>query len=168
MAYTTRTGALGSYDKGVIELDDDLRKYAFSNIFEVAGAAQPFERVAVVQNLEYTAEVVRSEGTSPWYAAPHDEFAIVMDGEIAFHFVKLEDDQVPGHEGGAIRLGAQPNGPPMGRVVARRGHQVLLPKGAAYQLSSASPSVAILQTADGPETVKRWSEICVLGGEKNQ
>ena len=54
-----------------------------------------------------------------------------------------------------------------GRVVARRGHQVLLPKGAAYQLSSANPSVAILQTADGPETVKRWSEICVLGGEAN-
>ncbi|HSG55218.1 MAG TPA: hypothetical protein VLA45_07160 [Paracoccaceae bacterium] len=163
MAYTTRTGALGSYDKGVIELDDDLRKYAFSNVFEVAGSAKPYERVAVVQNLEYTAEVVRAEGESPWYAAPHDEFAIVMDGEIAFHFVKLEDDQVPSHAGGAVRLGAKPNGPPMGRVVARRGHQVLLPKGAAYQLAASNPSVAILQTADGPETVKRWSEICVMG-----
>lgn len=165
MAYKTRTGALDGYDKGVIELDDDYRKYAFSNIFEVAGAAQPFERVAVVQNLEYTAEVVRAEGESPWYAAPHDEFAIVMDGEIAFHFVKLEDDQVPSHAGGAIRLGAKPNGPPMGKVTARRGHQVLLPKGAAYQLAAASPSVALLQTADGPETVKRWADICVMKGE---
>lgn len=165
MAYTTRTGALDSYEKGVIELDDDLRKYAFSNVFEVAGNARPYERVAVVQNLEYTAEVVRAEGESAWYAAPHDEFAIVMDGEIAFHFVKLEDDQVPGHEGGALRLGARPNGPPMGRVVARRGHQVLLPMGAAYQMAAANPSVAILQTADGPETVKRWSEICVMGAK---
>lgn len=165
MAYKTRTGALDGYDKGVIELDDDYRKYAFSNIFEVAGAAQPFERVAVVQNLEYTAEVVRAEGESSWYAAPHDEFAIVMDGEIAFHFVKLEDDQVPSHAGGAIRLGAKPNGPPMGKVTARRGHQVLLPKGAAYQLVAASPSVALLQTAEGPETVKRWADICVLKGE---
>jgi hypothetical protein len=51
----------------------------------------------------------------------------------------------------------------MGRVVARRGHQVLLPKGAAYQLTSARPSVAIIQTQDGPATVKRWSEICTLG-----
>src|SRR5688572_10735862 len=98
MVYRTRVGALGSYEKGLIELDDDLRKYAFSNIFEFAGAAMPFERIAVVQNLEYVAEVMRVEGESPWYAAPHDEFAIVMDGEVAFHFIKLDDDQVPGHE----------------------------------------------------------------------
>jgi hypothetical protein len=164
MAYITRTGSLASYDKGVIELDDDLRKYAFSNVFEVAGMSAPYERVAVVQNLEYVAEVVRAEGESPWYAAPHDEFAIVMDGEVTFRFVKLEPDQVPGHEGGAVRLGATPNGPPMGKVTARKGHQVLLPQGAAYQLSSAAPSVAIIQTVDGPETVKKWSEICMLKG----
>lgn len=168
MAYTTRTGALDSYRKGIIALDDDLRKYAFSNIFEVAGAAQPFERVAVVQNLEYVAEVVRSEGESPWFAAPHDEFAIVMDGEITFRFIKLADDQVPGHQGGAMRLGAVPNGPAMGTVTARRGHQVLLPQGAAYQLASASPAVAIIQTVEGPETVKRWAEICTLGKENGQ
>lgn len=162
MAYNTHIGSLDSYEKGTIELRDDLRKYAFSNVFEVAGAAQPFERVAVAQNLEYVAEVVRVEGDSPWYAAPHDEFAIVMDGEVTFNFVKLADDQVPGHSGGASRLGAEPNGPRMGRVVARRGHQVLLPKGAAYQLASPKPAVAILQTMDGPETVKRWSDICTL------
>ena len=162
MAYNTHIGSLESYTKGTIRLQDDLRKYAFSNVFEVAGAAQPFERVAVVQNLEYVAEVVRIEGDSPWYAAPHDEFAIVMDGEVTFYFVQLANDQVPGHEGGALRLGGVPNGPSMGRVTARRGHQVLLPKGAAYQLTSAKPAVAILQTRDGPETVKRWSEICTL------
>lgn len=167
MAYKTKIGSLDSYEKGVIELDDDLRKYAFSNIYEVAGASQPYERVAVVQNLEYVAEVVRAEGESPWYAAPHDEFAIVMDGEISFHFIKLEDEQLPSHEGGAIRLGARPNGPPMGRVTARRGHQVLLPKGAAYQLQAGSPAVALLQTAEGPETVKRWSQICALGLEES-
>jgi hypothetical protein len=51
----------------------------------------------------------------------------------------------------------------MGRVVARRGHQVLLPRGSAYQMSAASPAVAIMQTVDGPVTVKRWNEICALG-----
>lgn len=162
MVYRTQVGALDSYEKGLIELDDDLRKYAFSNIFEVAGASAPFERVAVVQNLEYVAEVMRVEGDSPWFAAPHDEFALVMDGEVIFNFVQLEEDQLPGHEGGAVRLGAKPNGPTMGRVTARRGHQVLLPKGAAYQLTSAQPAVAIIQTVDGPVTVKRWSEICTL------
>jgi hypothetical protein len=162
MAYKTHVGSLDSYEKGLIELDDDLRKYAFSNIFEVAGSAEPFERVAVVQNLEYVAEVIRIEGESPWFAAPHDEFAIVMDGEVTFNFIKLADDQVPSHEGGAVKLGAKPNGPAMGRVVARRGHQVLLPQGAAYQLTSSKPAVAILQTVEGPVTVKRWSEICTV------
>ena len=160
MAYKTHVGSLDSYEKGLIELDDDLRKYAFSNIFEVAGQSAPFERVAVVQNLEYVAEVMKVDGESPWFAAPHDEFALVMDGEVTFNFIKLEDDQVPGHEGGAVQLGARPNGPAMGRVTARRGHQVLLPKGAAYQLASNGPAVAIMQTVDGPVTVKRWSEIC--------
>lgn len=163
MAYKTHVGSLDAYEKGVIELKDDLRKYAFSNIFEVAGKSAPFERVAVVQNLEYVAEVVRIEGDSPWYAAPHDEFAIVMDGEVTFSFVKLADDQVPDHEGGAVQLGAEPNGARMGRVIARRGHQVLLPQGAAYRMSSTSPAVAIVQTVEGPVTVKRWSEICTLG-----
>ena len=162
MAYNTHIGSLDAYEKGTIELKDDLRKYAFSNVFEVAGAAAPFERVAVAQNLEYVAEAVRIEGESPWYAAPHDEFAIVMGGEVEFNFIKLADDQVPSHAGGAVQLGGQPNGPAMGRVTARRGHQVLLPKGAAYQLAAARPAVAILQTMDGPVTVKRWSEICTL------
>ena len=162
MAYNTQIGSLDSYEKGVIELKDDLRKYAFSNIFEVAGAAAPFERVAVVRNLEYVAEVIRVEGESPWYAAPHDEFVVVMGGEVTFNFIQLEADQVPDHAGGAVQLGARPNGPAMGRVVARRGHQVLLPKGAAYQLASPSPAVALIQTMGGPETVQRWSEICTL------
>ncbi|MBT2188336.1 hydroxyquinol 1,2-dioxygenase [Sphingobium nicotianae] len=162
MVYRTHVGTLDSYEKGLIELDDDLQKYAFSNIFEVAGAASPFERVAVVQNLDYVAEVMRVEGDSPWYAAPHDEFALVMDGEVSFNFIKLADGQRPSHEGGAVQLGAKPNGPAMGRVTARRGHQVLLPEGAAYQLVSSKPAVAIIQTVDGPVTIKRWSEICTL------
>jgi hypothetical protein len=162
VTYNTHIGSLDSYEKGVIELKDDLRKYAFSNIFEVAGAARPFERVAVAQNLEYVAEVMRVEGDGPWYAAPHDEFAIVMDGEVTFNFIKLDDGQVPSHDGGAVQLGAKPNGARMGRVVARRGHQVLLPKGSAYQLASPRPAVAIVQTVDGPVTVKRWNEICTL------
>jgi hypothetical protein len=162
MTYNTHIGSLDHFEKGTIELKDDLRKYAFSNVFEVAGKAAPFERVAVAQNLEYVAEAVRVEGESPWYAAPHDEFAIVMDGEVIFNFIKLADDQVPGHAGGAVQLGGVPNGPRMGRVVARRGHQVLLPHGAAYQMASATPAVAIIQTCDGPATVKRWSDICTL------
>jgi len=37
-----------------------------------------------------------------------------------------------------------------------------LPAGAAYQLTAKAPSVAVIQTLLGPETVERWSEICTL------
>ncbi|MDR2216412.1 MAG: hypothetical protein LBE59_11320 [Nevskiaceae bacterium] len=162
MSVKTHVGSLASYDKGSIKVNDDLRHYAFSNIFEVANNSKPYERVMVVSNLEYCAEVVRAEGTSPWYVAPHDEFAIVMDGEIEFTFYQVGDDQKPTHKAGAARLNGEPTGKRMGRVRARRGHEVLLPAGSAYQLSAAKPSVAIIQTSAGPESVERWSEICVL------
>jgi hypothetical protein len=162
MSFKTRVASLASYEKGTIELNDDLRHYAFSNIFEVCSKSRPYERVMVVSNLEYAAEAVRAEGTSPWYTAPHDEFAIVMDGEIEFTFFQLTDAEKPTHKAGAARLQADPKGKRMGRVLARRGHEVLLPKGAAYQLKAARPSVALIQTSAGPESVEKWSQICVL------
>src|SRR3569833_4730210 len=87
VAYKTHIGSLDSYEKGLIELDDDLRKYAFSNVFEVAGKAAPFERVAVVQNLQYVAEVVRIEGESPWFVASLVVFVVVLVGVVSFFFV---------------------------------------------------------------------------------
>ena len=35
MTFKTRLASLASYEMGTIELNDDLRHYAFSNIFEV-------------------------------------------------------------------------------------------------------------------------------------
>ena len=162
MSFQTRVASLSSYQKGTIELNDDLKHYAFSNIFEVCSKSRPYERVMVASNLEYAAEAVRAEGTSPWYTAPHDEFATVMDGEIEFTFFQLTAAEMPTHKAGAARLAAEPLGKRMGRVIARRGHQVLLPKGAAYQMQAARPSVALIQTSAGPESVEKWSEICVL------
>lgn len=162
MTYKTAIGSLNDYEMGTIDVNDDIRHYAFSNIFEVANQSKPFERVMVTTNLEYCVEVVRIEGESPWYTAPHDEFAIVMDGEVEFTFFKLEEDEKPAHEAGAVRMNAEPRGKRMGRVVARRGHEVLLPQGAAYQMTAGKPAVAIMQTLEGPESVQKWSEICVL------
>ena len=162
MSFVTKVASLASFDKGSIEVNDDLKHYAFSNIFEVASKSKPYERVMVASNLEYCAEAVRAEGTSPWYTAPHDEFAIVMDGEIEFTFFQLTDAEQPQHKAGAARLAADPKGKRMGRIIARRGHEVLLPKGSAYQFKAAKPSVAIIQTSAGPESVEKWSEICVL------
>lgn len=162
MSYLTKVASLASYEKGSIELNDDLKHYAFSNIFEVASKSRPYERVMVASNLEYCAEAVRAEGSSDWYTAPHDEFAIVMDGEIEFTFYQLTAAEQPSHAHGAVKLAGEPQGKRMGRIVARRGHEVLLPKGAAYRLKADKASVTLIQTAAGPESVEKWSEICVL------
>jgi hypothetical protein len=37
----------------------------------------------------------------------------------------------------------------------------LLPANAAYQLHADQPSVVLLQTIVGDDTVQRWAEICL-------
>jgi hypothetical protein len=38
---------------------------------------------------------------------------------------------------------------------------VLLPKGSAYRFSADAPSVILLQTILGDDTIQRWAEICL-------
>ena len=88
-------GSLEHYDKGGVQIiDDDPKRYAFSNVFEVAAKSKPYEKVAVGKNLKYVIEALRAEGTSPWFAAAHDEAALVMDGEIEVHYVKPDQPVV--------------------------------------------------------------------------
>jgi hypothetical protein len=154
-------GSLRNYQKGGVEvIDDDPRNYVFSNVFEVAETSQPYERVAVGKNFEYVIEAVRAEGTSPWYACAHDEFALVMDGRVEVRLMKPETPLLESGKSGAIRLAAAPPGRKMGRVVAGRGHMTLLPKGSAYQFHADQPSVLTIQTIQGDVTVERWAHIC--------
>lgn len=161
--YTTVFGSLDNYRKGgVAIIDDDPRNYVFSNLFEVAQRSQPYERVAVGKNFQYVIEAVRAEGTSPWFAAAHDEFALCMDGSVEVHLVKLADPGlVPAGQQGAIRLEDNPEGRKMGRIVLGRGHMALLPKGAAYRFHADRPGVLMIQTIEGPLTIQRWAEICL-------
>lgn len=157
----TRFGSLENYEKGGVQvINDDPRNYVFSNIFEVASRAQPYEKVAVGKNLKYVLEAVRAEGPSPWYSASHDEAAIVMDGEVEIRLVKLKQKLVAEDHEGTTMLEGNPQGAKMGYIVARRGHMALLPKGAAYQFHAAKPAVILLQTIQGDLTVEKWKEIC--------
>ena len=160
--YVTRFGSLERYDKGGVEvINDDARNYVFSNVFEVASRAKPYEKVAVGKNIEYVIEAIRAEGTSGWRAAGHDEFALVMDGEIEVRLLKLADPGiVPAGTQGSVTLPATPRGKKMGVVRARRGHMTLLPAGAAYQFHATRPGVILLQTLAGRDTVERWADIC--------
>lgn len=157
---TSRTffGSLDHYRKGGIELTQgDARHYVFSNVFEVAAGSAPYERVVVGKNLEYVVETVRAEGQSPWFACAHDEFVIAMDGPVRVDFVKL--DAAPGAADGAVL--AEPAGRKMGHVLLAKGHQSLLPAGAAYRFSADKACTLLVQSKLGALSVQKWAEICL-------
>jgi len=163
VSYRTQFGSIDSFDKGGVQIiDDDVKHYAFSNCFEIASRAKPYEKVVFGQNQIYVLEALRAEGDSPWYTCAHDEFALVMDGEVEVHLVKIGANQtVPDeNKNGAIRVEGEPQGKKMGWMKLRRGHQALLPKNTAYQFRSAKPGVVVLQTCKGDLSVERWAEIC--------
>ena len=161
--YQTRFGSLDAYEKGGVQnIDDNVRNYAFSNCYEIASKAAPYEKVVFGQNQIYVLETLRAEGDSPWFTCAHDEFALCMDGEVQIHLIKLGADQtVPDPEhNGAVRVDGEPRGQKMGWLAIKRGHQALLPKNSAYQFRSANPGVLVLQTCKGDLSVERWAEIC--------
>ena len=162
--FTTAFGSLAGYVKGDIEIiNDDVKSYAFSNVFDVAACSPPYEKVVVAKNRQYVIEALRAEGTSPWFSASHDEFALVMDGRVEIELVKLDFPGTvvsPGSEG-SVRLVGSPVGRNMGFMRLGRGHQALLPPGAAYRFSAkVGIGVIALQTILGPHSVQKWSAIC--------
>ena len=161
-SYVTKFGSLADYTKGAIDvIDDDPKHYAFSNMFEVASHAKPWEKVAVGKNMEYVIEVIRAEGTSGWRTCAHDEFPTCMDGEVIVELVKLDAPVVPADKGGSVGIDGEPVGRRMGHVVLGRGHMALLPANTAYRFAAAKPSVILLQTIKGDDTIERWAEICL-------
>jgi hypothetical protein len=86
-----------------------------------------------------------------------------MDGEIEVHLVKLDKALAAPGSQGAIQIEGMPEGRKMGRLILRRGHMGLLPKGSAYRFHADSPAAMMLQTVEGAVTVQRWAEICQTG-----
>ncbi|MCP5144897.1 MAG: hydroxyquinol 1,2-dioxygenase [Gammaproteobacteria bacterium] len=161
--YRTRFGSLNDYDKGRVEpINDDVRHYAFSNCFEIANNSKPYEKVVFGQNMQYVLEVLRAEGSSPWYTCAHDEFALCMDGEFEIHLVKLVPDATVQDKDkeGAVLVDGEPRGQNMGWMKLGRGHQGMLPAGCAYQFRSSKPAVIVLQTCKGDLSIERWADIC--------
>jgi hypothetical protein len=159
--YRTVFGSVDKYDKGTMEIiNDDPKHYVYSNVFEVVAKAKPYEKVAVAKNLEYVIEAIRAEGRSRWMTCAHDEFVLVMDGEVEVELCKLAGKGEAADQAGSVVVEGEPQGPRMGRIRLKRGHQALLPKGAAYRFTAARPSAMIQQTQKGDLTVEKWGEIC--------
>jgi hypothetical protein len=156
-------GSLDNYRKGSIEIiKGKPEHYAMSNVFEVASHAKPYEKTVVGKNLKYVIEALRAEGASPWFAAAHDEFAVALDGEIDVHFIMPSDGPlVDAKTEGTVRLDGEPVGKRMGYIRLRRGHQALLPAGAAYRFEAVKAGVVLVQTIIGQYSVEKWAEICI-------
>jgi hypothetical protein len=74
ITYETKFGSLNQFEKGRVEIiDDNVKNYAFSNCFDIASKAKPYEEVVFGVNQIYVMETIRAEGTSPWYTCAHDE-----------------------------------------------------------------------------------------------
>jgi hypothetical protein len=160
-SYHTVFGSLGNYEKGGVEvIDANPKHYVFSNVFEVASKSKPYEKVVVAKNLKFVLEVARIEGISPWYAASHDESALVMDGEVEVRLVKPDQPVVPEGKEGTVKLAGEPKGRSMGWIKAGRGHMTLLPKGSAYQFRGIKTGVMLVQSIAGDCTVEKWADIC--------
>lgn len=162
--FVTVFGSLASHVKGDIEIiNDDVKSYVFSNVFDVAACSERYEKVVVAKNRQYVIETLRAEGTSDWFSAAHDEFAIVMDGRVEIELVKLDFPGTvvrPGVEG-SVKLAGAPVGRNMGFMRLKRGHQALLPPRAAYRFRVTDGiGVILLQTILGPHSVQKWSQIC--------
>lgn len=163
MEYTTKFGSLEHYEKGGVQIiNDDAKHYAFSNCFEIANKSQPYEKVVFGLNQIYVLEVLRTEGTSPWYTCAHDEFALCMDKEVDIHLYKLDSSQQISdtEKNGAVVVRGEPQGQFMGWMRLKRGHQALLPANTAYQFRATDPGVIVLQTCKGECSVEKWADIC--------
>ena len=161
--YRTTFGSLDNHRKGDIEIiNDDPKVYTFSNVFEVASMSAPWEKVIVAKNLQYVIEAIRAEGTSGWQAADHDEFVVVMDGQVEVDLVKLDDPAgaVPPGTEGSVAIDGEPTGRKMALIRLGHGHQAILPRGAAYRFRAATPSCMIQQTMAGALSVEKWADIC--------
>jgi len=66
----------------------------------------------------------------------------------------------PANKEGTVAVKGEPKGKRMGTIRLKRGHQALLPKGAAYRFNAARTSAMIQQTIVGDLTVQKWGEIC--------
>ena len=163
--YTTVFGSLAHYEKGRVEIiQDKARHYAFSNIFEVASQAQPYEKTAVAKNLEYVVEVLRAEGRSDWFTAAHDEFAVVMDGHsraTSGQTRRRRTAVVSADTQGSVRLPGPPTGKKMG--LDETPTRTSGPAPSRVRPISLWPNSRVLfccKRCKGPLTLEKWADIC--------
>ena len=151
------SASMASYKKGGVDIVDpreNVKRYVYSNVYEVGARAKPYEKIAVAKNGQYVVECIAAEGVMPtWRLQPHDEFIVCLEGEVRVDFIAPRVElpagghhEVPGEE--------------MGYIIVREGNLCLLPKGMAYRFSANRRSLLLQQGKLSEATVLAWNEIC--------
>jgi len=151
------SASMAHYEKGGVDIVDPsetLKRYVYSNVYEVGARAKPYEKIAVAKNGLYVVECIVAEGIMPqWRLQSHDEFVLCLEGEVRVDFIEPRVE---------LPAGGHPevNGEEMGYILVREGNLCLLPKGVAYRFTASRRSLLLQQAKQSADTVFRWEEIC--------
>lgn len=151
------SASMTQYEKGGVDIVDPrehIKRYVYSNVYEIGARAQPYEKTAVAKNGPYVVECIVAEGVMPqWRLQPHDEFVLCLEGEVRIDFIAPRVELPSGGH-------AEVTGEEMGYILVREGNLCLLPKGMAYRFSAGKRSLLLQQAKQSADTVLAWDKIC--------
>lgn len=151
------SASMSHYEKGGVDLVDpqeSVKRYVYSNVYEVGARAKPYEKIAVAKNGPYVVECIAAEGVMPhWRLEAHDEFVLCLEGEVRIDFTEPRMELPVGNH-------SEVQGEEMGYLIVREGNLCLLPKGMAYRLSAGTRSLLLQQAKQSDDTVLAWETIC--------
>jgi hypothetical protein len=154
---------MARYSKGGVDIVDPrehVKRYVYSNVYEIGARATPYEKIAVAKNGPYVIECVVAEGIMPqWRLQPHDEFIVCLEGEVRVDFIEPRAELAAGAH-------ADVPGESMGYIIVREGNLCLLPKGMAYKFSADKRSLLLQQAKQSDGTILAWETICEGWAEK--
>ena len=151
------SATMARHEKGGVDIVDpreNIKRYVYSNVYEIGARAQPYEKLAVAKNGPYVVECIVAEGVMPqWRLQPHDEFLVCLEGEVRVEFI---EPRVELPAGGHTEV----PGEAVGYIIVREGNLCLLPKGIAYKFSASRRSLLLQQAKQSEDTVFAWENIC--------
>src|SRR6267143_1251011 len=125
-------------------------------IYEI-GATWPnsYDRVVIGKNGPYVLACFRAEGEdASWWYMPHDEYLLLVEGEVRVDYIEPRDQLKPGPH-------KTVTGTDMGHMVLRDGSLASLPARVAYRMRAAKKSLVLLQTKHSEWLTYAWEDICL-------
>src|SRR5881392_2078822 len=139
-----QTGSMQKYTKGnLLLINDKPLNYAMSNIFVIG------------KNGPYVLACFWAEGEDKtWWYMPHDEYVVLVEGEMTIEYREPRDEIAPGPH-------KTVTGTDMGSMVLRDGSLASLPAKIAYRMRAPKKSLALLQTKHSEWLTYAWEDICL-------